>query len=80
VLKLIEIRRRYLERGRPLPRPIEEALRADARPGARALLLAVEARRRAHRREGQRLRKMLRFEQALWERGVSLSRESTKRG
>src|SRR5690606_20003632 len=35
------------------------------------ILAAVEKRRRAHRCEGQRLRKMLVFEQALWSAGAT---------
>lgn len=69
-LRLADIRARYVERGRPLPRALEEQLRADPRPGAKAILAAVEKRRRAHRSEGQRLRKMLAFEQALWGAGT----------
>ena len=67
---LAELRRLYLEEGRPLPRDEEERLRNDPRAGARALLAAIEKRRRQNRTEGQRLRKMLAFESAYWERGV----------
>ena len=67
---LIELRKRYVERGRALPRALELALENDPRPGAKAILDAVAKRRHAHRAEGQRLRKMLRFEQALWSSGV----------
>jgi ribonuclease HII len=69
VATLSELRERYVERGRPLPEALEAELRADPRPGAKAILDAVAKRRRAHRSEGQRLRKMLRFEQALWTGG-----------
>ncbi len=69
-ISLLAIRTRYVERQRPLPRALEEQLRADPRPGARAILSAIEKRRHAHRAEGQRLRKMLAFEQALWSRGT----------
>ena len=67
---LAELRERYVERGRPLPAALEAELRADPRPGAKAILDAVAKRRHAHRAEGQRLRKMLRFEQALWATGL----------
>ena len=67
---LAQLRARYVDRGRPLPQAVEEQLRADARPGAKAILAAVAKRRHEHRAEGQRLRKMLRFEQALWSQGV----------
>jgi len=64
------LRARYIDRGRPLPAAIEAALRADPRAGARAILNAIERRRRDNRAEGQRLRTMLRFETALWKTGV----------
>jgi ribonuclease HII len=67
---LAELRERYVERARPLPAALEAELRADPRPGAKAILDAIAKRRRAHRSEGQRLRKMLRFEQELWAAGI----------
>lgn len=67
---LAELRRLYVDEGRPLPREAEEALRADPRAGAQAILAAVERRRHANRSEGQRLRKMLLHESELWASGV----------
>ena len=67
---LAALRERYVDRKRPLPAALEAELRADPRPGAKAILDAVEKRRRAHRAEGQRLRKMLRFETQLWAAGT----------
>jgi ribonuclease HII len=67
---LSEIRARYVEHGAPLPATLEAALRADPRPGAKAIMAAIDRRRYAHRAEGQRLRKMLRFEQDLWRAGI----------
>ncbi len=69
-LKLAELRRRYVDGARPLPAAVERALKEDPRAGAKAILAAVERRRRANRAEGQRLRHMLRFEQALWQAGI----------
>jgi ribonuclease HII len=69
-LRLSEIRARYVERERPLPTALELALRADPREGARAILQAIERRRRDRRAEGQRLRWMLEFERELWKRDV----------
>lgn len=69
-LTLSEIRARYVDEDRPLPKDLERELRGDPRPGAQAILRAVDRRRHARRAEGQRLRKMLRFEQVLWARGV----------
>jgi ribonuclease HII len=71
-LKLSEVKRRYVDTPRPLPFEIEVALRADERPAAKAVLAAIERRRYANRAEGQRLRTMLRFENALWARGLTL--------
>ncbi len=70
-LRLAEIRARYVERDRPLPKSIEAKLRTDARPGARKLLEAIDKRRRKNRSEGQRLRHMLRFEGELWASGIT---------
>jgi ribonuclease HII len=71
-LKLTEIRTRYLDGERGLPRELELQLRADPRPSARALVESIDKRRRANRAEGQRLRHMLRYERELWEREVTL--------
>lgn len=69
-LALAQVRLRYVVEGRPLDTAMEAALKADARAGARAILKAVARRRSANRAEGQRLRKLLRYETALWEVGV----------
>jgi ribonuclease HII len=67
---LTELRRRHVIEGRPLDTATERALRSDPRAGARAILHAVERRRFEARSEGQRLRKMLRYELALWSAGI----------
>jgi ribonuclease HII len=66
---LAVLRARYVDAGRALPAALEAELRADPRPGARSILAAIAKRRHDHRSEGQRLRKMLRFEQLLWAAG-----------
>lgn len=71
-LSVSELRTRYLEGGRRLPRELELRLRADPRPSARALIESLDKRRRANRAEGQRLRHMLRYERELWERNITL--------
>lgn len=71
-LTLAVLRRRYLDEGRPLPAAVERSLRADPRAGARALLAAIERRRARNRAEGQRLRRMLEMERALWDEGLRL--------
>src|SRR5262245_13086672 len=48
----------------------EAALKADQRAGAKSILQAVAQRRFENRSEGQRLRKLLRYERALWGNGV----------
>jgi ribonuclease HII len=69
-LLLAEIRRRVVVEARPLDAATEAALAADPRPGAKAILDAVARRRGENRAEGQRLRHLLRFENALWTDGV----------
>lgn len=66
---LDQLRQRYVIEGRPLEASFEEILRADTRAGARAILASIEKRRFGNRSEGQRLRKMLRFETLLWDEG-----------
>lgn len=70
-LSLTQLRVRYLVEGRSLEAEVEAQLRADPRSSARALLQAIEKRRRENRSEGQRLRKMLRFESELWSAGLT---------
>ena len=67
---LAALRARYVDRSRAMPAALEAQLRADPRAGAKAILAAVARRRHDGRSEGQRLRKMLRFEQVLWARGT----------
>ena len=55
---------------RPLDAETEAALEADSRAGARVILEAVRRRRFANRSEGQRLRRLLRYENELWSTGV----------
>ena len=69
-LTLAHVRRRFVVKGRPLDAATEAALLADPRAGAKAILHAVARRRFENRAEGQRLRKLLRYETALWASGV----------
>jgi ribonuclease HII len=69
-ISLTEIRLRYVIEGRPLDAATEAALRADPRAGAKAILAAIARRRFENRSEGQRLRKLLRYEMELWTSGV----------
>ena len=68
---LAQIKLRYVVEGRPLDGATEAALRADPRAGARAILNAIARRRFDNRSEGQRLRKLLRYETDLWAAGVA---------
>jgi ribonuclease HII len=65
-----ELRQRFLARGEPLGELEAAALAADPRAGARALLAVIVRRRGANRAEGQRLRRLLEFETALWAAGL----------
>ena len=67
---LAQIRREYVVNARRLDAETEAALMADPRPGAKAILDAIARRRAENRSEGQRLRKLLQFENALWAEGV----------
>ncbi|MGC2786312.1 MAG: ribonuclease HII [Roseiarcus sp.] len=69
-LTLAQIRRDYVIKARRLDAETEAALRADPRPGAKTILDAIARRRAGNRSEGQRLRKLLQFENALWAAGV----------
>jgi ribonuclease HII len=67
---LADLHRRHVLQARPLDATTEAALTADPRPGARAILAAVARRRFENRSEGQRLRNLLRYENALWGTGL----------
>jgi ribonuclease HII len=68
---LAELRKKYVERERPLPADIQAALERDPRAGAKQILAAVEKRRFANRAEGQRLRHLFKFELEIWATGVT---------
>lgn len=68
-LSLAQLKQRYLTDNRPLEAEVRACLVQDGRPGAKAILAAIDARAAANRAEGQRLRKMLRFETPLWTTG-----------
>lgn len=71
-LSVAELRARLLGGGEPLPAASQEALAADRRAGAREVLRLALRRRQENRAEGQRLRRLLRYEAELWERGVTV--------
>src|SRR5262245_23254261 len=66
-----ELAEKYIERQRPVPKGLLEALEVDQRQGAHQLARRIRARYRSNRSEGQRLHSLLRFELELWEQGFS---------
>ncbi|MFN2577519.1 MAG: ribonuclease HII [Pyrinomonadaceae bacterium] len=67
-----ELRERFVDRARPVPKGLIEALESDRRQGAHHLAKLIRERWRKNRAEGQRLHNLLRFEIDLWEQGVNL--------
>lgn len=66
-----ELRERFLDRGRPVPDGLLDALESDPRNGARELARRIRDLRRKNRSEGQRLRNLLKFEAELWSGGMT---------
>ena len=67
-----ELRELFLDRGRPVPKGLVEALEIDHRQGAQLLARRIRGRWRSNRAEGQRLHSLLRFEIELWLQGIKL--------
>jgi ribonuclease HII len=67
-----ELRQLFVERSRPVPKGLLEALEVDSRQGAHHLARRIRERYRSNRSEGQRLHTLLRFEIDLWSQGYSL--------
>ncbi len=66
-----ELNKRYVEKRRPVPKGLLEALDVDKRQGAKQLARRIRGRYRSNRSEGQRLHSILRFEIELWAEGFS---------
>src|SRR5437667_3557959 len=64
-----ELKQRFVDRARPIPKGLVEALETDKRQGAHQLAKQIRGRWRKNRAEGQRLHNLLRFEIELWEQG-----------
>ena len=64
-----ELKQRYVDRARPVPKGLVEALECDSRQGAHHLAKQIRERWRKNRAEGQRLHNLLRFEIDLWAQG-----------
>src|SRR5688572_21771512 len=69
VKSIPELNKLFVERRRPVPKGLLEALDADGRQGARQLAKRIRERYRENRSEGQRLHFLLRFEIELWAEG-----------
>ena len=67
-----ELKERFVDRERPVPKGLIEALESDARQGAQHLAKQIRERWRKNRAEGQRLHNLLRFEIELWAQGFNL--------
>jgi ribonuclease HII len=66
-----ELRDLFLDRRRPVPKGLLEALEIDTRQGAHQLAKRIRGRYRSNRSEGQRLHTLLRFEIELWSEGYN---------
>src|SRR5438105_4954317 len=66
-----ELRERFVDRARPVPKGLVEALETDRRQGAHHLAKQIRERWRKNRAEGQRLHNLLRFEIELWDQGFN---------
>jgi ribonuclease HII len=64
-----DLNRLFVERRRPVPKGLLEALEVDRRQGAQQLAKRIKGRYRENRSEGQRLHFLLRFEIELWTDG-----------
>jgi len=67
-----ELKERFVDRERPVPKGLIEALESDTRQGAQHLAKQIRERWRKNRAEGQRLHNLLRFEIELWAEGFNL--------
>jgi ribonuclease HII len=67
-----ELKERFVDRERPVPKGLIEALESDTRQGAQHLARQIRERWRKNRAEGQRLHNLLRFEIELWAEGFNL--------
>ena len=72
VKSIPELRERFVDRERPVPKGLVEALEGDSRQGAHHLAKLIRERWRKNRAEGQRLHNLLRFEIDLWDQGFNL--------
>src|SRR5262249_26400022 len=62
----------FLDGREPAPRGLLEALESDPRRSARELAARLRARAHGNRVEGQRLRRLLKYESEIWAQGFNL--------
>jgi len=67
-----ELKVRFVDKARPVPKGLVEALESDTRHGAQNLAKRIRERWRSNRSEGQRLHSLLRFEIELWSQGFTV--------
>src|SRR5438067_8496608 len=67
-----ELKERFVDRARPVPKGLVGALESDSRQGAHHLAKQIRERWKKNRAEGQRLHNLLRFEIELWQQGFNL--------
>jgi ribonuclease HII len=67
-----ELHEKFVNRRRPVPKGLLEALDVDSRQGAQQLAKRIRGRYRSNRSEGQRLHTLLRFEIELWSDGFQM--------
>ncbi len=67
-----ELKERFVDRERPVPKGLIEALENDTRLSAQHLAKQIRRRWRKNRAEGQRLHNLLSFEIELWAQGFNL--------
>jgi len=67
-----DLHKKFVDRERPVPKGLLEALDVDPRQGAQQLAKRIRGRYRSNRSEGQRLHTLLRFEIELWTEGFSM--------
>jgi ribonuclease HII len=66
-----ELKERFVDRARAVPKGLVEALESDPRQGAQRLAKQIREQWRKNRAEGQRLHNLLRFEIDLWAQGFN---------
>ena len=67
-----DLHEKFVNRSRPVPKGLLEALDIDPRQGAQQLAKRIRERYRSNRSEGQRLHTLLRFELELWTDGFKM--------